>query len=180
MENKLETKMQNLQKENEMLKQLVKMFDRLHRYSSDETEYVLLRKNDDPLLTKLMLQEICPKKKRAKLNFSEVLELLDEYGIGDLDDLQQTLYFTYYYKEENRELRNKIAKMKNSQVRYVVVENPKTKRRTIMEKLNVFSTTYRACPATSHLGYFQELEHFGEFATLEEAQIALKILKEEE
>lgn len=179
MDDKSEAKMQNLQKENEALKQLVKMFDRLHRYSSDETEYVLLRK-DDPLIDELIVQKNCLHNKRAKMDFADVLNLFDKYGIRNLKDLQQVLYFTCYYKIENLELRDKIANMKNPQAKYVIVENSKAGRRTIMEKIRTFSTTYRACPETTYLGYFQELEYFGEFATLEEAQIALKILKEKE
>lgn len=177
MDNELKTRMYYLQKENKVLKQLVKMFDKLYRYSPDETEYVLLKKND-PLITELIIQKNCLNKKRTKINFADVLELFDRYGIRDLKDLQQVLYFTCYYKTENLELRDEIGNIKNPQAKYVIVENSKTGRRTIMEKIRSFSTTYRACPATTYLGYFQEVEHLGEFATLEEAQIALKILKE--
>lgn len=114
----------------------------LHRYSSDETEYVLLQKND-PLITELIIQKNCLNKKRSKIDFASVLELFDRYGIRDLKDLQQVLYFACYYKTENLELRDKIANMKSPQVKYVIVENSKTGRRTIFKKLNTLVNLQR-------------------------------------
>lgn len=176
MGNKLELKIQNLQRENKVLKQIIKLVDGLRRYSPDAEGYVLLRK-DDPLVNELIIQKNCPKKKRTKMELSDILTLFDKYGISNLKDLERTLYFTCYYKTENLELKDEIRKLKNPTAKYVVVENPKTRRKTIMEKIRNISETYRACKYTSYTGYFQVIDILGEFETPEDARIACKIFE---
>jgi len=116
--------------------------------------------------------------KKTKLTVENISKLFDVYGIKTLEDLQKVLHFTSYYKIENLELRKKLGEaLALKQPKFVIVENPKLKKKTIMIKERKVTDIYRACEATKYSGYFKERTDLGEFDTLEDAKRKLKEVK---
>ena len=75
------------------------------------------------------------KLQHRKITVEEISKLFRIYNITTIDELEAILHFTSVYKIENQNLQNLVNKLLDStKSKYVIVENPKNKRKTIIFK----------------------------------------------
>lgn len=117
---------------------------------------------------------------RTKITMEAINKLFKIYNITTMEELEAILHFTAYYKIENLELRKKAKELLESlKSKYVIVENPKTKSRTIMFKKRQITESYKSCESTTYTGYFKERKDLGEFDTQMDAKIILDNLQKQ-